>query len=83
MKSVRMLSLENSYKYRRDFLMKKTEVLVETERDSGTGLLKGYDDKYIRILLKGPEVYKSRMIPVRIKKVDTERTFGTILCAIS
>jgi threonylcarbamoyladenosine tRNA methylthiotransferase MtaB len=73
---MRGLALEISYKYRKDFLHKTTKVLVESERDKETGLLKGYDDKYMRILLEGPDSYKSRIMPSKIQRVETERTFG-------
>lgn len=76
---IRDLVLHISYKYRKDFLKKETKVLVEQERDKWTGLLKGYDDKYIRVLLEGSDYYKSRIIPVKIQKVEMERTFGKIL----
>lgn len=68
-----------SYSYRKDFLQRETKVLVEQERDRQTGFLKGYDDKYIKILIKGPDYCKSRIIPVRIEKIELDSTFGVIL----
>lgn len=76
---LRDLALAISYRYRIDFLQKETNVLVERIRDRGTGLLKGYDDKYIRILFQGPDNYKGKIIPVKINRAELERTFGEIL----
>jgi len=79
MSKMRDLTSHLSYNYRKYFLQKETKVLVEQERDKRTGLLKGYDDKYIKVLLKGTDYYKSRIIPVRIEKIEMESTFGVIL----
>ena len=79
MSRLRDLTLQMSYRYRKDFLRKETKVLVEHQRDRHTGLLKGYDDKYIKVFLKGADEYMSRIIPVRIQKVELERTFGESL----
>jgi len=79
MNRIKGLALRMSYKYRKNFLQKETKVLVEHERDRATGLLKGYDDKYIKILLKGPDDYRARIMSVKIKKIDKERTFGEVL----
>jgi threonylcarbamoyladenosine tRNA methylthiotransferase MtaB len=79
MSEMKDLASSLSYKYRKDFLQRETKVLVEQERDRQTGFLKGYDDKYIKILLKGPDYYKSKIIPVRIEKIEMDSTFGVIL----
>ncbi len=76
---IKDLALTISYSYRRNFLQKKTDVLIEAMRDGDTGLLKGYDDKYIKVLLEGKDNYKSRIVTVRIEKIEGERTFGAIL----
>ena len=72
------LALRVSYDYRKNFLQKETEVLIEGKRDKETGCLKGYDDKYIKILLMGEDSYKCRIVPVKIQKVNMESTFGAI-----
>ncbi|MDD5680498.1 MAG: tRNA (N(6)-L-threonylcarbamoyladenosine(37)-C(2))-methylthiotransferase MtaB [Candidatus Omnitrophica bacterium] len=78
------LALKTSYEYRKNFLGKTTEVLAEAERDKESGLLKGYDDKYISIILtgtasKGADKYAAKLVPVRIQKVDGPKTYGSIL----
>jgi threonylcarbamoyladenosine tRNA methylthiotransferase MtaB len=76
---IRDLALTISYRYRKDFLKKQTEVLIEHERDRQSGLLKGYDDKYIRVLLNGDDSYKSEITPVKIHKVEADYTLGRII----
>lgn len=76
MSQMRDLASISSYEYRKLFLQKETKVLVEHERDKDTDLLKGYDDKYIKILLRAGDFYMSRIIPIRIEKVEIGRTFG-------
>lgn len=78
MGEIRKLAAQTSYDYRKNFLQKKTDVLVESKRDEATALLTGYDDKYIKILLDGEDTYKARMVPVKIRRVALERTFGVI-----
>lgn len=81
---VNTLALRASYEYRKKFLGKATEVLVEAERNKATGLLKGYDDKYINILINGSgakaaEKCISGLIKVRIQKVDINSTYASII----
>ncbi len=76
---IKLLESKISYGYRKNFLQKVAEVLIEAERDEDTGLLKGYDDRYIKILMGGRDIYKSRIMPVRIESIDKNRTIGAIL----
>lgn len=68
-----------SYGYRRKFLNKETSVLVENERDKKTGLLKGYDDRYIKVLLEGQDDLMSKIVKVRIKTVNRDETLAGIV----
>ena len=84
LKAMNTLALKASYEYRKKFLGKTTEVLVEAERDRVTGLLKGYDDKYINILInsfgaKAAEKSISSIVKVRIQKVDINSTYALIM----
>jgi threonylcarbamoyladenosine tRNA methylthiotransferase MtaB len=78
-RKLKALAQKTSYKYRKRFLNKETKVLVEHTKDKDTGLLKGYDDKYIKILLQGPDDYISKICSVRIKKVEPGYTIGQIV----
>ena len=54
-------------------------MLIETERDGQTGLLKGYDDKYIKILLEGDDKHKSKILAVRVEEAEQKHTFGVLV----
>ena len=43
------------------------EVLVETPRDPGTGLLRGYTRNYLRVQVDGPDGWRGRRLPVRLR----------------
>jgi threonylcarbamoyladenosine tRNA methylthiotransferase MtaB len=43
------------------------EVLVETTRDPGTGALRGYTRNYLRTRLEGPDEWRGRRLPVRLR----------------
>ena len=57
----------------RDFISqslgKTLRVLVEDKRDPETGLLIGYTDNYIRVLLEGEEELKNKLVRVRLTKI--------------
>ena len=66
-----------SYLFRKTFLGKRLDVLVEGQRDKATGLLEGYSDNYIRLLFKGPDSIMKRIVPVTVKEVTPQETFGS------
>jgi threonylcarbamoyladenosine tRNA methylthiotransferase MtaB len=43
------------------------EVLVETTRDPQTGALRGYTRNYLRARLDGPDAWRGRRLPVRLR----------------
>jgi threonylcarbamoyladenosine tRNA methylthiotransferase MtaB len=45
----------------------RAEVLVETTRDPQTGELRGYTRNYLRARLAGPDAWRGRRIPVRLR----------------
>ncbi|MFH0840040.1 MAG: tRNA (N(6)-L-threonylcarbamoyladenosine(37)-C(2))-methylthiotransferase MtaB [Candidatus Omnitrophota bacterium] len=83
-KVMKALAEQYSYEFRKKFKDKIVKVLVEAERDKKTGFLKGYDDHYINVLISGTlgkknERYISKVIPVRIQKVDKELTLASLI----
>lgn len=46
--------------YKRQFIGKPQEVLVETQRDRKTGKLTGYTDAYIKVNFEGPDELKGK-----------------------
>ena len=62
--------------YRR-FLGRTVDVLVESERDGDTGLLKGVSGNYLTVLLEGEDALRNRIVPVCIERVGSGRlAFG-------
>jgi threonylcarbamoyladenosine tRNA methylthiotransferase MtaB len=55
------------------------EVLVEGKRDRSTGLLTGFTNNYIPVLLEGDEELLHQVVPVTICKIDKGKVFGTLV----
>ena len=51
------------------FLGSSLTVLIENRRDPETGLLCGYTDNYIRVLIEGNENLKNKLVMVRLTQV--------------
>lgn len=69
-KTLTDLSRKLSADFARTFVGKVQDVIVEEHRDERTGLLAGYTDRYVRILLGGADSLKNRLIAVMISGVD-------------
>jgi threonylcarbamoyladenosine tRNA methylthiotransferase MtaB len=58
-------------------LGRRVEVLVENERDSETGLLKGVSSEYLTVLLEGGDALKNDFVTVAVERVWSGRlAFG-------
>ncbi|MBU0605047.1 MAG: tRNA (N(6)-L-threonylcarbamoyladenosine(37)-C(2))-methylthiotransferase MtaB [Candidatus Omnitrophica bacterium] len=73
---MRAMTCEAAYAYRRSFLGEELKVLVETKRDRGTGLLKGYSDNYIQVLFAGKDDLMRTLVLVKVIGFDLEKTMG-------
>lgn len=69
------VSTAASYKYRRRFLSRTVEGLVETRRDPQTKMLTGYTERYIKFFLDGPDSLMGKIIPVKVRNVDIKSTY--------
>lgn len=65
-----------SYNFRKRFIGKELEVLVETKRDKTAGFLTGYSDNYIKIIFEGSNELMRKLIHVEISDVASNFTFG-------
>ena len=74
------LAKATSLRYRKRFINKCVKGLVETKRDSKTGLLTGYTDTYIKFLADGPDELMRRIIPLKVCNADLNTTFCKHLC---
>ncbi|HBG49983.1 MAG TPA: tRNA (N(6)-L-threonylcarbamoyladenosine(37)-C(2))-methylthiotransferase MtaB [Cyanobacteria bacterium UBA9971] len=70
------LAKRKNLDFRKSFLEKDLEVLVELARDKKSGLLKGMTDNFIPVLVDGSDDFKNKIVSVRIKKVEADNTFG-------
>ncbi len=52
-------------------------VLVETTRDRGSGLLKGWSDTYVKVHLEGPDQWMGRVLPVAVTSLARDHLEGT------
>ncbi len=68
-KLLRDLAKKLSRDFISQFLGKTLRVLVEDKRDPETGLLTGYTNNYIRVLLEGEEKLKNKLVRVRLTKI--------------
>lgn len=69
------LADELSFEYRKKFLNKKVEVLVEQDLDRASGLQTGYSDNYIKVLINSKENLKGQLVNVKIARVTKENTY--------
>jgi threonylcarbamoyladenosine tRNA methylthiotransferase MtaB len=74
--AMRSAALDASYSFRRKFLGRKLDVLVENERDKSSGSLAGYSDNYIKVCFEGADTLMNRIVPVTICNLDLNRTEG-------
>lgn len=67
-----------AFSYKKHFLNRIAEVLVETERDVKTNKLCGYTERYIKVLFDGSDAMKNSIVPVRIEKITPSVVFGNL-----
>lgn len=75
---LRQLSIEKSKQFSRAHIGKDLSALIEKERDTETGLLRGISDNYIKVLLPGPDAFMNRIRSVRIAAVDANRVMACL-----
>lgn len=67
-----------AFAYKKQFLNKVVEVLVEAERDHKTNQLCGYSERYIRVLFDGSDAIKNTIVSLRIEEVNPSFAMGTL-----
>lgn len=73
---LKVAALGASYLYRRKFLNKKLDILVETNRDRLSELLVGYSGNYIKVLFKGSDELMNKIVPVMVEDLTLLHTLG-------
>ncbi|MDP7131580.1 MAG: tRNA (N(6)-L-threonylcarbamoyladenosine(37)-C(2))-methylthiotransferase MtaB [Planctomycetota bacterium] len=71
-KRLKALECELAYAYKERFIDQTVEVLIENERDSRTGKLVGFTDRYLRVLMDGPDDWMKQIRPVKISSVESD-----------
>lgn len=67
-----------AFAYKKQFLNKVVEVLVEAERDHKTNQLCGYSERYIKVLFDGSGAIKNTIVSLRIEEVSPSFAVGTL-----
>lgn len=65
--------------FRQDFLERTCRVLIENTRDKETGLLRGYTDNYIPVMINDEDRLMNRMVNVRITDVSDNAVMGKVV----
>jgi len=76
-KRLRTLEAELAIAYKQRFLDQTVEVLIENERDSNTGKLVGFTERYLRVLMDGPDEWMNQIRPVNISSVEPHVAHAT------
>ncbi len=64
------LASQKALKYREKFLGQQETVLLENQRDTKSGWLKGHTGNYIPVILEGSDSLKNSLVPVTLHKVS-------------
>jgi threonylcarbamoyladenosine tRNA methylthiotransferase MtaB len=77
---MRTLGMKKRESFYRKSVGKKVEVLLESNRDSSTGLLKGLTSNYMPVLVDGTDSLKEILVNVSIDHVDNDlRIYGVLI----
>ncbi|UCD77209.1 MAG: tRNA (N(6)-L-threonylcarbamoyladenosine(37)-C(2))-methylthiotransferase MtaB [Desulfobacterales bacterium] len=75
---MRALGSEKRMQFYRQFIGQQTQVLIESSRDSKTGLLKGTAANYLQVLIRADDEMKNKIVAVEIKKIHDHRLYAKI-----
>lgn len=75
---LRELADEIAIAYRRQFIGKELDVLLEEERDRRTGLLTGLTDNYLKVMVAAADNYKGELIDVNLVEMKEDYLVGKI-----
>ena len=74
---MRVLGQNKRMNFFRRFPGQAIPVLIESKRDTATGLLKGISSNYLPVLIAGRDTQKNKIIDVKIEKLEGNKLFGT------
>jgi threonylcarbamoyladenosine tRNA methylthiotransferase MtaB len=73
---LRRLGKQKNLAFKKDFLEKTIEVLVENTRDKETGYLKGITDNYIKVLIQGADERMNNYYRVKVAAIKSDKVYG-------
>ncbi|MEK6545074.1 MAG: TRAM domain-containing protein, partial [Nitrospinota bacterium] len=65
--------------FRRNSIGKICRLLIENTRDRETGMLKGYTDNYIPVILEGGDKLMNKLINIRITDLSADAVTGELI----
>jgi threonylcarbamoyladenosine tRNA methylthiotransferase MtaB len=74
---MRILGNEKRMKFYRGFIDQVLPILIETERETSTNLLKGISSNYLPVLIDAGDNLKNKIVDVKIQKLEGTTLFGT------
>lgn len=77
-RALRELGWRKKSLYHTSFLGRTLQVLVESKRDRDTGMLKGYSQNYIPVLIPGGEEWMNHRVDVEVTELRDGRVLGKI-----
>jgi threonylcarbamoyladenosine tRNA methylthiotransferase MtaB len=69
---------QKALKYREQFLYQPETVLIENQRDTKTGWLKGHTSNYIPVILEGCDSLKNNLVPVTLQNISEQQVTGCV-----
>ncbi len=75
---LRKMGMKKRTRFYNRYLHQEREVLVETKRDTKTGMLKGVTRNYIPVLFEGPDSLQKGLVQVCIQAVKGREVFGSL-----
>lgn len=75
-KRLRDLGSKKNLDFKKQHIGLTLEVLVEKEKDKETGLLRGLSENYLRVLLKGDDSLKNKIVDVAVEGLKGDNLFG-------
>ena len=75
-KRMRILGNEKRLKFYRTFIGQVLPILIETDREASTNLLKGISSNYLPVLIDAEDKLKNKIVDVKIQKLEGMKLFG-------
>jgi len=74
---MRILGDEKRMKFYQGFVGQVLPILIETEREASTNLLKGISSNYLPVLIDAGDSLKNKIVDVKIQRLEGMTLFGT------